>query len=789
MKPSALFTRLSPRLATLGAAVLAALISLLPFARGLVQGHSFFFRDLARYFFPMRRFYTEGLLKGELRLWNPLVNEGSSDMALCFYPGDLLQLVRNDEWLFTLLLALHVALAAAAMTLLLRSLATEAVGAVGGGLLYALGGFSLSLINLDLAVRAFAWAPLIILSLRRAADGGRRETALAAVVCGVALSILSPEILAQAMLAAIALAAWPLARARLGRIVAGLSLGIGLAAAPLLLQARLIPGSARGALLGVGNLENSVSPAAWLQLFVANLFGDLSRIGIAWWGQRHFAEGFPYILSLYVGPTAIALAAVGLGAARTMRKRLLAMLIVGVVVSLGSYAGLDVILAAVPAARLLRYPVKAFFAVQLVLSLAAGAGLSALARGARGPWKAFTAGAAGLGGSLAATLALMIWTPALVLDLFRGFFPGTEPVYAWRWTIAFILRDAAVGGVLALAAALCGALVLTHRLRPALGAALATGLLVADLLRAGAGLNPMVTPGFYRLSEQSERLRVEIAQAGGRVFSCDVVSQGEYLRARRVARDQGVSFPFAALIETFTPHTNVSIAVPTAMSADLNSLLPVERTLSPLELQCGDFPAIRERLWAAGVTHVLSADPITSEGLEWTMALRPERLAPLAINVYRFREPLPRIQVAAETREVASREQAELIAREPGFLARGAVALEGEAGSGPSSGRARLVGERPGRLLLEVEARTPTVVVVRDSFESAWHARVNGTAAPVLRANGRHIAVPVPAGLSHVELVHRPWQLNAGLAVGAFSALAIAALFRRQGQPRRVGPR
>src|SRR4029077_13408680 len=58
------------------AAVAVAVAAALPFARGLLRGESLYFRDLATNFFPVRRFLVEGLLRGELRYWNPYLHEG-----------------------------------------------------------------------------------------------------------------------------------------------------------------------------------------------------------------------------------------------------------------------------------------------------------------------------------------------------------------------------------------------------------------------------------------------------------------------------------------------------------------------------------------------------------------------------------------------------------------------------------------------------------------------------------------------------------------------------------------
>ena len=65
----------------------------LPFLRGAFSGQAFFFRDLSRQFFPLRRFALEGLRTGR-RLLEPLLNEGVPlSLPALSYPLDLLHLL------------------------------------------------------------------------------------------------------------------------------------------------------------------------------------------------------------------------------------------------------------------------------------------------------------------------------------------------------------------------------------------------------------------------------------------------------------------------------------------------------------------------------------------------------------------------------------------------------------------------------------------------------------------------------------------------------------------------
>jgi len=56
---------------------------------------------------------------------------------------------------------------------------------------------------------------------------------------------------------------------------------------------------------------------------------------------------------------------------------------------------------------------------------------------------------------------------------------------------------------------------------------------------------------------------------------------------------------------------------------------------------------------------------------------------------------------------------------------------------------------------------------------------VDGVEVPLLRANGKHRAVPLPAGARDVSLRYHPPGLRAGLALTFLSVLALLTLWMR----------
>lgn len=728
-----------------GPAAVAAIVAALPFVRAVVSGESLFFRDASRTFFPIKRFVALGLQHGELRFWNPYLHEGTPlHLSPVSYPLDLLHGLRPDEAFFTLLLTLHVPLAAATFVLLARRLGCGSSAAVGGGLLYALGGFSLSALNLYVYTQALAWVPLLILGLLEA--GSRRGVAIAALGAFAAISTGGVEIVIQAVVVGAVLALgrqWrPGARGLLA-----VALGFGLAAPGLLVMRAQLAGSARGAGFPVDVvLAQSVDPWSLPQILIGNWHGDLADLANRWWGSNFFPSGFPYVLSLYLGAVGLCLALLGSRFGGGFGRRLSLLAALGLIVSLGRFLGLASLLAELPVLVPLRFPVKAFFTVHLCVALLAALGLQSLA--ARRAWALLCAGVLAVGGALVATASLPALAPATTAWFLQGFLP---PGYAWPDRVAVgaaIVDDAVTAGWIALCAAAVAWAVLKRWLPPARGVALLVALMGADLLRTGAGLNPSVTPAFFDLSPEVARVVEQARAAGQRIYSCEPEESPAYFRAR-ATRERHDVWSFALAVETLTPNLNVGLGAATALSRDLTMMVPESRVSAPELLSPRSVPRQMPRLRAAGVGRLLCLEAVEADGLRLLETLAPERIAPLRLWVYA-------VEGARPLRE-----------------------LEG------APGRLESVADASDRLVLDVEAQAPARLVVRDAMAPGWSASLDGRPVPIDTVEGHYRAVSVPAGRSRVEMRYSPPGLRPGLALAVLALAALGALLVRA--PERAG--
>ena len=73
----------------------------------------------------------------------------------------------------------------------------------------------------------------------------------------------------------------------------------------------------------------------------------------------------------------------------------------------------------------------------------------------------------------------------------------------------------------------------------------------------------------------------------------------------------------------------------------------------------------------------------------------------------------------------------------------------------------------------------PAYLVTRDTHARGWQATVDGRAEAVLRANGKHRAVAVPAGRHAVVLSYHPPNLRLGIALSVLACAACLGLWIR----------
>ena len=282
-------------------AALLAIAVLVIFSDVLFLGTGFYVRDVIRDYLPSRFVLRTIVFSGEFPAWNPFYSAGQPLAAnpgfQAFYPGTWLCFLPSFLFGFNLQILLHIALAAAGMYLLLRSMELRITSAIFGALCFSLGGAVLSLTNLVPFLTSVAWWPWILMFAIR------RKFGAMAIALGMLLLAGEVSVIVQT---AILLLLFRVAKPQLL-----LAIGIGAITILPALDLGRDTQRARGITYEDGTSWSMplVRPA---ELFYPHAFGRITDDGSQFTGKfRYRPPRLPLIFSIYCGLLVPLLAIVG----------------------------------------------------------------------------------------------------------------------------------------------------------------------------------------------------------------------------------------------------------------------------------------------------------------------------------------------------------------------------------------------------------------------------------------------------------------------------------------------
>jgi hypothetical protein len=179
-----------------------------------------------------------------------------------------------------------------------------------------------------------------------------------------------------------------------------------------------------------------------------------------------------------------------------------------------------------------------------------------------------------------------------------------------------------------------------------------------------------------------------------------------------------------------------------------------------------------------GVEWVMTPTPLRGEALEDGPAYVGKNCC-----LYRVRDAAPFAYFCSRAITVPKGKALETLAartqdpRDAVVLEASAEATEASISSPSSWKKAEYCWRGPNQIRIRID-RAPTSgwIVVQESWNSGWSARVNGQPTPVRRANDLFMAAAVPAGSSEIVLTFRSRAFAVGLAISAASLVVCAAL-------------
>ena len=707
------------------------------FAPVLFGGQSFYLRDFGYFSYPLAQYHRECFWRGELPLWNPYNSCGLPFLAqwntLALYPPALIYLLLPMPWSFNLYCVVHLFFAGLGMYALAQHWVQNRFAASVAGMLFAFSGLALNCLMWSNNVAALALMPWVVLCAQRAWQHGRRQVPAGIFVGALQMLAGAPEITALTWLFVIALAVLealtgdvPPRRliARLGAVIAFVA---ALSAAQLLPFFDLLQSSDR---------NTRFATAAWSMPSwgLANLCVPLfhsypTPAGIFFQRDQY------WVASYYLGIIALALGGVAVWRVRHPRVFLLvALSTLSVLLALGDNAGVySALRQAAPQLGFMRFPIKFIVLFSLALPLLAAFGVRWMEEAPlkRIPMQTL----ATVAGALGIIILGFIWMAR------------AHPVLSEVWSTT-AWSGASRLLIVACMAALLIALtrIPRDRSKQIIGAVLLL-LIFVDGKTHSPRPNPTIPSG--ALQAGFVKLEPPPSLAGNRAMLTRPAYEEVHSRS--------ISDPMKDFLlhrQTLFDNCNLYDHIP--KTDGFFSLYPREQREIWAELWMHQTNYLASpMLDFLGVAHVNTPGDV----FEWTH--RPSAL-PLA---------------TAGQQPVFAGANATLDALlAPSFDSRRTVFLPPDASPSvrirrPTEARILAQSWTAQKIEFQIAAKEDSLLVLAQTFDRSWRARVDGQSAELLRANHAFQAIVVPAGTHAVTFRYESRALRTGLII---SMLALA---------------
>jgi hypothetical protein len=720
-------------------ALLLAAMVFIPFWNVLLGFDTFAVRDWGLFSFPVATFHKECFWRGEWPVWNPYSCCGTPFLAqfntLALYPLSLIYLLAPLTWSLPAFCLFHVFLGGLGMYFLARRWTGSQAGAALAGVAFSFNGLSLNFLMWPSHIATFSWIPWVVLLME---DGWRAGgTKMIAAALAAAMQILAggPETIAFTWLVVLGLAAVECARqprafgpmAR--RLAAMGSLALGLAAAQLLPTLDLALHSHRDT--HYGRSDWSMPPLGWAN-FLVPMFQTTPMQQIVVQPSQYWTSSY------YAGIGVVFLAGIALWRGRRSGRVWLlgAFLLASLVLALG-YDGYVFLWAQrlIPVLGIFRFPVKFVILTLTVAPLLAASGLAHFERPAPGGWRGWRVEMV-WGAAMLALIGAILWVarhwlvedqswPATAANgLWRALFLALTALAlyvfarrpAWRsWSIVPLL---AVGWLD----------VVTHE--PWQNPTLAPSLYQPGLAAMKAQFNPVPNIAQSRLMMSPYSARQLYFRPASDMKTSFLLDRIVFLANLNLLEDMPKVDGFFSL--NLRESDKVLWLLDSRSSRKLDSLedlLSVSQTIAPGKV----FD------WTPRTNYI----PIVSLGQLPVFADDPAAFDAIDQGAVDFRNVVYLPTEANGTVKAV---------REP---------------------RARVMAANfaPSRQSIDVETPGATMVVLSQAYYHNWEASVDGTAAPLWRANYAFQAVEVLAGKHRILLLYNDKALRWGGAISLASVL------------------
>jgi hypothetical protein len=716
--------------------------------------------DAKAHFYPQLVFLARALHSGDSPFWTPNIFTGHPQIAdpqsLIFSLPYFLLALLDRQPDFSAADAVEffmLYLGGGAIILFFRDQDWDAAGALVAAFSFAFGASAAWRIQHVGEVVSLAWFAIALWLLARTLQRGSIAYGFAAGVVAGFMVLGRDQIAFLAALSLTGFVIWHLLRSahRISAIkaaslpiAAGFGGGLLVAAIPFALTYALALDSNR-AVIDLGGAERgSLHPASLLSFFIPNLFGVDGPLEKFWgppslkWGPTDLFLA-RNMTAVYIGALpAVVLVLMGAIRGAILERGIRFFAAAGaftLVYALGRYTPAFKLLYLFPGVDLFRRPADATFLLGAFGAIVSGFCLDRLLAPANPRINSVEI-------ALAVAILIAVFTTALALSLAKGTLSD-----AW---LPLLYSGAAMLAAIA-------ALIVLVRLppaRPIWAMVVVAALMTADLrLNNGPNESSALSPQKYdvlRPDTGNETIALLKQLLGA--------NAGDDRRDRVELAAIDFHWPNVSLVHNFDHdlgYNPVRLKLFTEVTgAGDHVALPEQRQFAPL------FPSYRSTMANLfGLRYIATGVP--AEVID--KSLRPGDLPLIARTsdafIYENKTAMPRVFFATDAVS-ADFEAMIKTGQWPSIDLARTILLENPPAAAPSGGapgQVRILAYHNTEVVIEAQSPDGGFVVLNDIWHPWWYAEVDGSAAPLLRANVMFRAVAVPAGVHRVRFNFRPF--------------------------------
>ena len=725
------------------------LLVLLFFFRFLDGREIFAFKDLSRYFYPLRFLMAEQVKAGYLPLWNPYIFCGFPMMASLqvgfFYPLTIIYYLLPFNLAFNYYMILHYFLAACFMYALLRHYQLSRSAAYFGGIVFAFSGYLLSVSNMNTSLSSVIWLPLILIFYNKLINKTEPFSKEFIILCFLfALMFLGGEptifYVTIWFLIFYTLVFSVKRMQNLGMLILMALISLGIIAVQLVPFIELIKLSDRVVRTQYELVSfSSFPPREVLNFIFPFFFGNPSKFGnytVALLGETY--QG--WLISPYFG----ILPLVFIFFSFRDKKRSIFLAIAAVValfLAFGRYTPLYRFLYQfIPGISMIRYPVKYLFLVTFCASMLSAIGFDNLLSKISGNKERLKKIVFFLGPLVISLLILFIagyFYAQKIYDFLAQKYAHNIPTYFFELLARIIQFDLqSLFNIIAYLLILALIVWLSYRSRISKNVFTGAVLLVtiADLFSVGSSITVGAAARVFAKTPENYSILQKDKGLYRFFYTPEVEKQNQfiygdtYLDALWNVKDNfAANWHIPYHFYDFYGYESIHPWALNEFSRKHFSSQNIKHNLKYLD--------------KFNVKYVISQEPLA---FPWLKLLRHKHKYAVDIYLYENERVLPRAYLL-------------------------------------NQGRVSIESYRPGEIKIKVMARSPDALFLSEAYYPGWKAYVDGKEQTIARAEELFCQIPIAAGRHEVEFVYDPLSFKVGAGISIFSLLLSAFCFLKWG--------